>query len=55
MVPASQMLELHAAQRTASCTLLRMEAAGHMDAYDTEARTYWPALRKLYAEVLERR
>ncbi|MEW5303342.1 MAG: hypothetical protein WDW38_001670 [Sanguina aurantia] len=55
MVPASQMLELHAAQRAASCTLLRMESAGHMDAYSSEARTYWPALRKLYTEILERR
>lgn len=50
-MPASQMLELHAAQQTTSCTLLRMTEASHMDAYSTEAMIYWPTLRKFFNEV----
>jgi hypothetical protein len=44
MVPAPQMLQLHAAQRSPVCVLQRFERSHHMNAYDEEPEQYWGAL-----------
>ena len=45
MVPAQQMRELYALQRTSSCNLVEMPGAHHMDAYVVAPGLYWAALR----------
>ncbi|KXZ56506.1 hypothetical protein GPECTOR_1g453 [Gonium pectorale] len=46
MVPASQMLQLHAAQTSEHCELEKFRYASHMDAYDVEPEQYWGALTR---------
>ena len=53
MVPAPQMLQLHAAQSSSSCVLQRFEQSDHMNAYDEEPEKYWGTLAAFVKQYVD--
>lgn len=52
MVPPDQMHQLHKKQRAQVCELVEFPDARHMDAYESAAEDYWPALAGFFAKYV---
>jgi hypothetical protein len=51
MIPAEQMRQLFAVHGRPPWELVSFAHAGHMDAYDSAAAQYWPAVRRFVDEL----
>lgn len=52
MLPPQHMAELYAVHPSRPWRWVQFDDGRHLDAYDTHAAEYWPALRAFVADVL---